>query len=145
MLGFPCDGCSVRWVTAEVMLRHPALLCQEAEELQKEMKLLEGERAALLRDVRLKEEMETQFAQRGTLQVGMHGCARKDVRPRLSRHFPSCTHQARKIRDAHCKIGTLERGLAQMAADFEVEKTTLEQQLRGQLAAAADEQHGLRR
>lgn len=53
--------------------------------------------------------------------------------------------QAREIRDAHSKIGTLERGLAQMAADFEVEKASLEQQLRGQLAAAINEKNGLRR
>jgi hypothetical protein len=32
-----------------------------------------------------------------------------------------------------------------MAADFEVEKASLEQQLRGQLAAAINEKNGLRR
>lgn len=35
------------------------------------MKALEGERAALLRDVQLKEEMETQYAKRGSLQVSI--------------------------------------------------------------------------
>lgn len=33
------------------------------------MKALETERAALLRDVKLKDEMEKQYAKRGTLQV----------------------------------------------------------------------------
>ncbi|KAL4860135.1 Basal body-orientation factor 1 [Chlorella vulgaris] len=93
---------------------------QEAEELQREMKALDSERAALLRDVRLKEEMEALYAKRGTLQ-------------------------AREICAAHSKIGTLERGLAQMAADYELEKAELEQQLRAQLADAANEQDGLRR
>ena len=45
---------------------------QEAEELQREMQAPEAERAGLLRDVRLKKEMEQQYAKRGTLQVG--GC-----------------------------------------------------------------------
>jgi hypothetical protein len=53
--------------------------------------------------------------------------------------------QAREICAAHSKIGTLERGLAQMAADYELEKAELEQQLRAQLADAANEQNGLRR
>jgi hypothetical protein len=52
------------------------------------MKALDSERAALLRDVRLKEEMEALYAKRGTLQVlktlqmsmqsrhgGSHACA----------------------------------------------------------------------
>lgn len=43
---------------------------QEAEELQREMKALEAERAALLRDATLAGEMEAQYAKRGTLQVG---------------------------------------------------------------------------
>ena len=34
------------------------------------MLALEAERAGLLRDVRLREEMEQQYAKRGTLQVG---------------------------------------------------------------------------
>ena len=43
---------------------------QEAEELQREMRALEEERAALLRDVQLREGLEQQYAKRGTLQVG---------------------------------------------------------------------------
>ena len=43
---------------------------QEAEALQREMQALEAERAGLLRDVQLKEEMEAQYAKRGTLQAG---------------------------------------------------------------------------
>lgn len=52
------------------------LLChqpQEAEELQREMQALEGERAALLRDAALAGEMEAQYAKRGTLQVHAGG------------------------------------------------------------------------
>lgn len=45
-------------------------MAQEAEALQREMRALEAERAGLLRDVKLKEEMEAQYAKRGTLQVG---------------------------------------------------------------------------
>ena len=45
------------------------LALQEAEALQQEMKALEGERAGLLRDVALRQEMEAQYAKRGTLQV----------------------------------------------------------------------------
>ena len=53
--------------------------------------------------------------------------------------------QAREIRSAHTKISTLEKGLAQMASDFEQEKVALEQGLRAQLADAAAEQNALRR
>ncbi|PSC76586.1 flagellar basal body [Micractinium conductrix] len=93
---------------------------QEAEELQREMQALEGERAALLRDAALAGEMEAQYAKRGTLQ-------------------------AREIRDQKSKISTLEKGLARMAADFEAEKAALQAGLRAQLADAAAEQHALRR
>ena len=47
-----------------------AIAQQEAEALQREMKALEDERAGLLRDVALRQEMEAQYAKRGTLQVG---------------------------------------------------------------------------
>jgi hypothetical protein len=53
--------------------------------------------------------------------------------------------QAREIRSANTKISTLEKGLAQMASDFEQEKAALEQGLRAQLADAAAEQNALRR
>ncbi|KAL4434248.1 hypothetical protein ABPG75_000689 [Micractinium tetrahymenae] len=93
---------------------------QEAEELQREMKALESERAALLRDAELAGEMEAQYAKRGTLQ-------------------------AREIRDQKSKITSLEKGLARMAAEFESEKAALEAGLRAQLADAAAEQNALRR
>lgn len=44
---------------------------QETEELQRQMKQLEEERKALARDVKLREEMERQYAKRGSQQV--HG------------------------------------------------------------------------
>ena len=44
-------------------------MLQEAEALQSEMRALERERAGLLRDVALQQEMEAQYAKRGTLQV----------------------------------------------------------------------------
>lgn len=48
------------------------------------MKALEGERAGLLRDVALRQEMEAQYAKRGTLQVGAEGCTVAFVKhPRL--------------------------------------------------------------
>ncbi len=53
-----CSMASVLW------------LAQEAEELQREMKALEEERASLLRNAALAGEMEAQYAKRGTLQVG---------------------------------------------------------------------------
>lgn len=54
---------------------------KEAEALQQEMRGLEAERAGLLRDAQLQQEMEARYAMRGTLQVcwgwsdvgGMHG------------------------------------------------------------------------
>jgi hypothetical protein len=59
-----------------LLRRHTNGPClQEAEELQREMQALEAERAGLLRAVRLKEEMEQQYAKRGTLQVGDAGQA----------------------------------------------------------------------
>ncbi|KAI7836961.1 hypothetical protein COHA_009210 [Chlorella ohadii] len=137
---------------------------KEAEALQSEMRALERERAGLLRDVALQQEMEAQYAKRGTLQ-------------------------AKEIRSARTKITSLEKGLVRMAADFEQasrsgvlggwewswrygagckqsvrsntdcsfsppmhmcclylqEKGALEQQLRAQLADAVAEQNSLRR
>lgn len=43
---------------------------QEAEQLQAGVRALEKQRAALLRDAQLREEMERQYALRGTQQVG---------------------------------------------------------------------------
>ena len=58
---------------------------------------------------------------------------------------PPLPLQAREIRDAHTKITSLERGMVQMAADFEQEKAALETGLRAQLADAVTEQNSLRR
>eukprot|EP00887_Chlorella_sp_A99_P000647 scaffold5.g647.t1 len=96
------------------------LFGEEADELQKQMRALESERSGLLRDVRLKEELEQQYARRGTLQ-------------------------AREIRDAKSKISTLERGMVELATAHEQEKAVLSQELRAQLAEAVGEQASLRR
>jgi hypothetical protein len=61
------------------------LVEQEAEELQKEMKALECERAALVRDVKLKDEMEKQYATRSTLQVS-GSCAASTIRGHMEGH-----------------------------------------------------------
>ncbi|GAB4816705.1 hypothetical protein N2152v2_003751 [Parachlorella kessleri] len=93
---------------------------QEAEELNRDMKALEAQKARLLRDVKLRDEMEHQYALRGTLQ-------------------------AREIKDAASKISSLEKGMAVMALAFEQEKQQLVRELRTQLAEALTEQTTLRR
>ena len=130
-------------------LHSPA--AQEAEELQREMRGLEEERAALLRDVALKEEAEQQYAKRGTLQASAQGWASRGA-TRERACGCDCIFdplppplQAREIRDARSRIGTLERGMVQLAADYERQKVQLGQSLRAQLADAVTEQNGLRR
>lgn len=50
-------------------------MLQEAGELQAGVKSLEAQRAQLLLDAKLREEMEQQYALRGTMQVGhVAGC-----------------------------------------------------------------------
>eukprot|EP00976_Prorocentrum_cordatum_P089659 1187811-Prorocentrum_minimum.AAC.1 len=92
----------------------------ETDELQREKKLLEEERKALLREVELKQEMEGEYAKKGM-------------------------RQNRSIKESASKVASLEKSLSKTMEDFNMERAVLKEKGRAELETAKLEQDGLRR
>jgi len=93
---------------------------QETDELQREKKVLEEECTTLLREVQLKQEMESQYAKRGSKQT-------------------------RSIKEAGSKVESLEKSMGLMMADFKNEMSALKEKNKVEMETAKLEVDGLRR
>eukprot|EP00775_Hariotina_reticulata_P008448 gene8448-8632_t len=92
----------------------------ESDALQSEVKLLQTERANLVREVSLKQELEAGWAQRAG-------------------------QQAAALKEAQSKVATLEKNLQQVLADFAKERAAVVSQATAQVNTAGSEVDALRR